>query len=219
MKDALRKYTCIHCKERYEMLVSERSRRSMTGLKGCCNDVECMTLAAMKSIEARKAKENKAWKERKEKGKIEVKTIAHWKKDLQDVVNWIVKQIDKDLPCISHPELKGFLRYDAGHYFTVKAHSDIRFNVHNIHKQNSQSNERNGGDGNYVLGIKKRYGNEYLEMMLGLPLKYKGIGKEKYTIANIRDIYLPEARKIKREIEKGLKYNRDQVNKQIGIYL
>ena len=161
---------------------------------------------------------NKDQRDKKKKLKESIKSITDWKKDLQDVVNWIVREIDKDYKCISHPDMKGFLRYDAGHYYGTGAHSDVRFNMHNIHKQNSQANERYGGCASYTLGIKERYGNEYLDMMLDLPLKYKGIGKEKFTIDNIRNIYLPNARRIKREIQKGADFTRDQINEIIGIY-
>ena len=219
MKDRLKNYTCKICKEKFEMMVFKYSVRSMTGLKGVCESIDCSTKAGMMFIAKKNLKEKKAWNSRKKDMKQKAKTIAAWKDDLQAVVNWIVKQMDKDLKCISHPEMKNFLRWDAGHYYTVKAHSDIRFNFHNIHKQNSQANELHGGCPEYTLGLKQRYSNEYADMVLGLPLKWKGIGKEKYTIPNIRDIYLPNARDLKRRIEKGFMPSRDEANLIIDIYV
>ena len=218
MKDRLKEYTCKICKNKFEMLMSTYGRRSMTGLKGVCNEIDCKAKAAMKVIEKKKQTENRGWRKRKKSEKEKAKTISAWKDDLQKVINWIVKIIDENEPCISHPEMVGFLRYDAGHLFTVKSHSDIRFNLHNIHKQNSQANEKYGGCPEYVVGLTNRYGQLYVDMCLGLPLKYKGTGKREYTIPNIRDIYLPAARKLKREMEKGFRPSRDQANEIIGIY-
>ncbi len=56
-------------------------------------------------------------------------------------------------------------------------------------------------------------------MLEGLPLTWKGIGKEKFTISNIQGKYLPAARAIVRELKKGVTFTRDQVNDLIGIYI
>ena len=55
-------------------------------------------------------------------------------------------------------------------------------------------------------------------MMEGLPLKYNGTAKEKFTIYNIKNIYLPKAREVVRNMKNGETYTRDEVNKLIGIY-
>lgn len=174
-------------------------------------------IAYSKSKEEKK--KEKQLKERKKAGLEKIKSLADWKNDLQKQINWIVKKLDADYPCISHPNMKGFLRYDAGHAFTVKVHSDIRFNLHNIHKQSSEANQRYGFCAEYADGIRNRYGQQYLDMLLGLPLQYKGIGKEKYTIQNIKEIYLPNARKVVKNIKLGRTYTRDEVNQIIGIYV
>lgn len=209
---------CKWCKEKYMMLPSVRAQRSMTPLKRCCRKEECENKAVDKMFADKRAQDRKDWNKRKKQEKIKLKGLPEWKKDLQIVVNWIARELDKDQKCISHPDMKGFLRYDAGHYFTVKAHSDLRYNLHNIHKQNSQANERYGGDANYTIGLINRYGQEYVDMVLGLKLKYKGVGKLRYTIENIQTKYLPAARKVKREIQNGFLPTRDQVNELIGIY-
>lgn len=165
-----------------------------------------------------KKQELKEWKKHKKNQEEKLKIRADWKEDLQKVVNWIVRNLDKDQPCISHPNTKGFLRYDAGHFYSVGSHQDIRYNMHNIHKQNSEANQRHGGNADYAKGLKERYGNDYLEMVLNLPLQWKGTAKEKFTIDNIKNEYLPAARKVKRGLEKGEEYTRDEINKIIGIY-
>ena len=170
-----------------------------------------------RKLEAKRA--NKIARADKKEKLDKLKSVADWKKDLQVVVNWIVRELDKDFPCISHPETKNFLRYDAGHAYTVKVHSDVRYNVHNIHKQSSEANERHGFCAEYAKGLKVRYGQKYLDMVLSLPLDWKGIGKDKFTISNIKDIYLPNARRIQREMKDGAEFSRDQVNEMIGIYV
>ncbi len=204
MKKGERK--CLECKIQFKKL---------NDLQSVCS-FDC---AINRAKRLRDKRETNDWKERKANLKKEVKSISDWKNDLQKEVNWIVRELDKDLPCISHPTMKDFLRYDAGHAYTVKSHSDIRFNVHNIHKQNSQANERYGYCVEYQSGIRERYGVEYLEMLEGLPLTWKGIGKEKFTISNIQGKYLPAARAIVRELKKGVTFTRDQVNDLIGIYI
>jgi predicted nucleic acid-binding Zn-ribbon protein len=166
-----------------------------------------------------KKEEDQEWNKVKKEKLEKLKGITEWKNDLQKVVNWIAREIDKDQDCVSHPNLKNFLRYDAGHAFTVKAHSDIRYNLHNIHKQSSEANERHGYCVEYQQGLRARYGDEYLRMVEGLPLKWNGTAKDLFTIDNIQSIFLPNARRIQREMKKGIEYTRDEVNRGIGIYI
>lgn len=218
MKDRLKRYTCRICKEKFEMMVSDYSKNSMTPFKRSCMGIDCKTKIVMGEVESqrskRKAKDREVLNQMREK----IKTISDYKSELQQLVNWIAKEIDKQEKCISHPNQNGFLRYDAGHYWTVKVHSDIRFNFHNIHKQNSEANQRHGGCPEYIVGIIKRYGQEYADMLLGLPFRFKGIDKAKFNIRDMRDIYLPNARKLKQEIKNGLEVTRDEANDFIGIY-
>jgi hypothetical protein len=205
-----KQYKCKHCKDPFV--------KKGFNQKYCMAKKACIKAFLDSERKLKEKAEQREWNKHKKEQIEKMKTLSQWKDDLQIVVNWIARELDKDQPCISHPEVKDFLRYDAGHYYTVKSHSDIRFNLHNIHKQNSESNERHGGNADYTRGLKQRYGQDYLDMVLGLPLRYEGTGKEKYTIPNIRDIYLPNARKVKREMMKGADFTRDQVNEMIGIY-
>jgi len=183
-----------------------------TGSENATKQIKAIAVQAKKNV-ASKNKSNK------KKAKDDLKGITAWKDDLQKVVNWIVRELDKDLPCISHPTMKNFIRYDAGHYISRGVSDDIRYNVHNIHKQNSFSNERYGGDANFTKGLELRYGENYVMMIEDLRLKYKGISKRIFTIDNIRHKFLPAARKLKREMKKGFSPTRDQVNEIIGIYI
>lgn len=181
----------------------------MTPLSKVCDDVECKTSVAMTALNKKKKVEFQEFKENS-------KTASDYKKELQDLVNWIVKEIDKDLPCISHPEQKSFLRFDAGHFWGVGAHGDLRFNFHNIHKQNSEANQRYGGGAHYAVGLKNRYGHEYLNLVFDIRLKYKCISKT-FTIPNLKE-WIRKATYLKMQIKQGEIFTRDQLNEYLGIY-
>jgi hypothetical protein len=87
-------------------------------------------------------------------------------KYIQPKVNELVRIIDNGLPCIA---TGNFGKMAAGHYFHAGGHSQIRFNLHNIHIQSFQSNSFKSGDAlNYRQGIIKTYGEEYIEFMESL---------------------------------------------------
>lgn len=156
----------------------------------------------------------------KEKDQEKVKSITEWKDELQVVINWVVVNgLDLDKPCISHPEKPKLFDWHAGHCYSVGSCGDLRFNFHNIHKQSDNANIDHGGGPAYFFGLSERYGSNYLEMVLGLKLKWKGIAKNCYTISNIKDVYLPNARRLKKDIQKGHIYTREQLNEMIGIYV
>ena len=220
-KEREKRYTCKECKEYYYMNPTKYAQK-YPAFKWCCLNIDCMMASKTKFInklnEEGEKTRRRIEKQKKDRLREEIKGITGWKDDLQKVVNWIVRELDKSRTCISHPEIKNFLRYDAGHYYPVSTCSDLRFNLHNIHKQSSEANQRYGGNANYTAGLINRYGSDYLNTIIELRKKYKGIGKEKFTIENIKKIYLPRARAIQREMKNGAIYTRDEINKRIGIY-
>jgi hypothetical protein len=214
-----KKYTCKFCKEKYSMLPSVYAKRSMTGFKRCCEAYKCQCMAVDKLFDDKRKAAKKDWNKRKKEEKVKSKNLTNWKDDLQKVVNWIVRKIDEGKPCISHPQHRHNLRMDAGHYYSVATSGDLRFNLHNIHAQGSSANERHGGGPDYLNGLSKRYGQDYADyVQYKLGRIYKGIAKEKIRISDIKELYLPNARRVKREMEKGADFTRDQVNTLIGIY-
>jgi len=205
----MKRYKCKICKSFYYRESADQIRISMTPLSRVCDSVDCKTKVAMSALENKRKEVFKEFKENS-------KTASDYKKELQDLVNWIVKEIDKDLPCISHPEHKSFLRFDAGHFWGVGAHGCLRFNFHNIHKQNSEANQRYGGNADFANGLKTRFGTEYLTMVLGLPLKFKGTSK-KFSIPNLNE-WIRKATYLKMQIKQGETFTRDQLNEYLGIY-
>jgi len=128
-------------------------------------------LNTKKGKEGIKKVERKQHKERKK----QVKGLPHWKKETQKVINKYVRMRDKDLPCIScgkwDHELKeaiGKGKWDAGHYKTVGARPEMRFNTLNINKQCLGCNSFQGGNiKGQQEGIIGRYGKDRLDWLDG----------------------------------------------------
>lgn len=71
-----------------------------------------------------------AWNKRKS----DMKPLKHWEDLTQRVVNDFIRLRDKNLPCISCGTWET-VQWEAGHYRSRKAASQIRYNEDNIHKQ------------------------------------------------------------------------------------
>ena len=108
---------------------------------------------------------------------------------------------------------------DAAHYNGVGSNHSIRYNLHNLHSAKSDCNQYSDKHKQgYTIGLKERYGEKYLELVEGLPLKYK------YIKLTSMEVF------VKLKIVRGLVKNfdtfqsengiamRDMFNKIIGIY-
>lgn len=70
--------------------------------------------------------------------KERVKPIKQWRDQLQRLVNqYVVHVRDKGMPCATCGTTVD-VKYDAGHWLTRAARSDLRYNLYNINKQCSQ---------------------------------------------------------------------------------
>jgi hypothetical protein len=120
----------------------------------------CLFAAKRKADEKRERKE---YRERKQA----MKRLADHKEDTQKVVNRYIRLRDADLPCIScgrHHQGQ----YHAGHYKSVGAHPELRFNELNIHKQCFPCNTRKGGNAlEYRKGLIAKIGVEKVEQLEG----------------------------------------------------
>jgi len=75
----------------------------------------------------------------------------------QKVVNAYIRKRDEGLPCISC----GGVGNQAGHYFTVKGYSALRFNEWNIHLQCAGCNMfKHGNQAMYRIGLVERIGEK-----------------------------------------------------------
>jgi len=114
-----------------------------------------------------RAKVDKAERAEIRQAKERIKTRGDHLKDAQKAVNEFIRLRDAELPCIScgrHHQGK----YDAGHYRTVAAAPELRFNPLNIHKQCSPCNtQKSGNIVEYRINLVKKIGAEAVEWLEG----------------------------------------------------
>lgn len=121
---------------------------------------------------AKVKKENAYWLKKKRK----LVTRAQRYNRLQILVNqYVTKVRDKNKGCCTCKTSKPDIKYDAGHLFTQKARPDIRFDLHNIHKQCSVNCNQHGSGmrAEYKDFVVDTYGQDELDRLEceGLPLK------------------------------------------------
>ena len=151
-KAKLGKRKCKHCEQRFQKLLP---------LQFVCSP-KC-------GIGYEKAKKQKAFNKETRRLKEKIKTKRQWAKEAQIEFNRFVRFRDHKEPCVScgryDSEITERLtggKWDCGHYLTVGAHPELRFNEDNAHKQCKTCN---GGSGKYT---KKNYtvGKEYRELLI-----------------------------------------------------
>lgn len=165
-------------------------------------------------ISNKKKKEN----EGKKKSREEKSLSLDWGKKLQTEINAIIRTIDKGLPCLARRK-RGQIH--AGHVFARGGNQTIRYNLHNIHRQNAQSNHFQNDDGLLREGLINEYGQEYMDFISGLrktkSLKFNN-SEYRYLTTQARIILksLKEDDKIYNKSERIEMRNR--INIEIGIY-
>ncbi|WP_339069646.1 recombination protein NinG [Pseudomonas idahonensis] len=154
---------------------------------------------AIKEVNQEKARKSLAQVQRREikVRKEKLKSRADHLREAQAVFNEWVRLRDADLPCVScgrHHDGQ----YHAGHYRTVGANPEIRFEPLNVWKQCAPCNTHLSGNlVNYRLSLLQRIGAEKLEWLEG-PHPAR-----KYTIEEIKAIKADYREKIK-ELKKGI---------------
>lgn len=155
--------------------------------RGFCN-IEHATQCGLERAE--KAKERKERKELRE-AKERIKARPELAREAQISFNAYIRERDKDLPCIScgrHHQGQ----YHAGHYRTVGANPELRFEELNVWKQCAPCNNHKSGDiVNYRINLVKRIGQEAVEWLEG-PHEPK-----RYTADQLREIKREYSRKAK----------------------
>jgi len=143
-----------------------------------------------------------------------------YKKLLQVKINEIVRLIDIGLPCLA----KGVhsKQIHAGHIYSRGAHIQIRYNLHNIHRQSAQSNHFQNEDGLLREGLRLEYGNDYFEFVSGLrATKTLNYSNDEYKLFYIKSWKI--AIRLRKEGKTyGIKERiimRNEINNELGIYL
>lgn len=159
--------------------------------RGFCS-IECMTQHGLeKAQEAAERKKRKEVRQAKER----LKTRSDHAREAQRDFNAYIRERDRDQPCIScgrHHQGQ----YHAGHYRTVGANPELRFEELNCHKQCAPcNNHKSGNIVEYRINLVERIGQDNLDWLEG-PHEPK-----KYTIEQLKEIgayYRKKTRELKR---------------------
>ena len=156
---------CKHCRELFTPFSSMA--------KAC--SVPC----ALALGKTEKVKEfNRVTREKKKA----IKSRGDWLKEAQTAFNGYIRARDNMLPCISCDRHHSG-QYHAGHYRTVGAHPELRFNENNCHKQCAPcNNHKSGNIVEYRINLVRRIGVDAINTLEG-PHSPK-----KYTIDEIKAI-------------------------------
>lgn len=170
--------------------------------QAACSPACAMIDAPRHEPKARKALadiERKNIKVRKEK----LKTRADHLREAQAAVNEYVRLRDAHLPCIScdstpnDNDLMTGSRWDAGHYRSVGACPELRFEPLNIHRQCVKCNRNLSGNAvEYRIRLVQRIGAEKVAWLEGLHAPCK------YTVDEIKAIKA-KYRAMTKELKKG----------------
>ena len=135
-------------------------------------------------------------------GKEKLKTRADHLREAQAAVNEYVRQRDAHLPCIScdstpnDSDLMTGSRWDAGHYRSVGACPELRFEPLNIHRQCVKCNRNLSGNAvEYRIRLMHRIGTDKVAWLEGLHPACK------YTVEEIKAIkaeYRAKTKELKR---------------------
>lgn len=150
------------CKECGSYYVKSQSTQQVCSMK-------CAIAFSKRKAEEKRKKQEKsdrlAASKRMRERKEALKSRSDWLKEAQKAFNEFIRLRDKDLPCISCGRYHEG-QYHAGHYRSVGACPELRFNEDNVNKQCSVcNNHKSGNIGDYRLGLIEKIGLERVEFL------------------------------------------------------
>ena len=142
---------------------------------------ELIIKATLKATKTRKSMEKAV------RVDVERKRLPVVLKQTQIIFNRWIRIRDKDQPCIS----SGFPlahHYDAGHLFSVKQYSGLRFDERNVHAQSVGDNRFNEGNfEDYLVKIYLRVDADQVDQLVK-DAQYFKIHPKKWTIEEVLEI-------------------------------
>ena len=132
---------------------------------------------------------------RETRAKLEkLKTRAEWAREAQAAFNAWVRLRDADQPCISCGRHHGG-QYHAGHYLSVGARPELRFEPLNVHKQCAPCNTHLSGNAvMYRRALIVKIGLELVERLEGA---HQAKHYTTQDLAEIKKTYVGKARELK----------------------
>ena len=146
-----------------------------------CSHECALSLAISTRAKAEKVAQVKEKRETKQK-LDKLKTKAQWAKEAQAAFNKFIRLRDHDQPCISCGRHHGG-QYHAGHFLSVGARPELRFDEANVHKQCAPCNTHLSGNAVlYRTALIAKIGIDGVESLEG-PHE-----PSKYTLEEIKSI-------------------------------
>lgn len=177
---------CKYCRESF---VPARPLQSACGVQCAIALTNAGKEKARKAKEARELQEHRQAKER-------IKTKGEHAKEAQAAFNEFIRLRDESLPCVSCGRFHDG-QWHAGHYRTVGANPELRFEPLNVWRQCAPCNNHMSGNVvNYRIELVKRIGADMVEWLEG-PHEPK-----RYTIEDLKAIKAEYRAKI-REMKKA----------------
>lgn len=152
------KRKCKYCGEKYEPKFNSLEP---------CPKKECKVLFFSDNqakIIARAKKQ--AEKHRKAAKKQAKEEITDWGAKLQDKVQDIIRLIDFEQPCLARQYIPK--QTHSGHVVGRGSAANMKYNLHNMFAQSAQSNHFQNDDGLMRDGVKREFGEDYLEFIFSL---------------------------------------------------
>lgn len=175
-----KKRRCRSCKE-YKI-----AKEGLLINNGFYCDIDCATTYAYKNKEKGREIKHKAQKKEMKENDKSLRT-----REAQKAFNAFIRQRDMDQPCISCGRFHTG-QYHAGHYKSVGACPELRFDEDNCHKQCSSCNDHLSGNiVNYRPNLITKIGLERVER---LERKQK---PKKYNCEQLKQIELHYKQKLK----------------------
>lgn len=144
----MRTAKCRICREAYE-------KRNMGQV--VCSPKCAQAWAEKKRDKTLRQQQKEIRREHREQ-RERLKTRQQWLRDAQTIFNRYIRLRDHDLPCISCGRHHNGA-YDAGHYRSVGAAPQLRFDERNVHKQCVPCNQHKSGNAiEYRMGLGARLG-------------------------------------------------------------
>jgi hypothetical protein len=128
---------------------------------------ECAERIAARRIAKKAAQEDKECREKLRKLRKESKTLPQLKKEAERVTNELVRLRDWGKPCITCGTWDT-VQWEAGHFKSVGAFPELRYDLSNIHKQCHRCNCNLGGNGvAYAQALPLRIGKAEFDRLNG----------------------------------------------------
>ncbi|MDE9484074.1 recombination protein NinG [Xenorhabdus bovienii] len=151
---------------------------------------------AKQKLERERRQKEVAARDKLKARKLAVKPHSYWIQQAQRAVNAYIRERDRNLPCVSCGTYTSS-QWDAGHYRTTIAASQLRFDERNIHRQCIVCNQHKSGNiVPYRVELIRRIGLEPVEAI------ESNHDRHRWTIEEckaIRDEYRQKLRELRQE--------------------